>query len=33
MFPKKYNDNLVRGLYANLTDDFAKTKSPAFGQA
>lgn len=32
IFPEKYNDNLMREFYANLTDDFAKTESPAFGQ-
>ncbi|KAI5653589.1 hypothetical protein M9H77_30776 [Catharanthus roseus] len=32
LFAKKYNENLVKEVYANLSEDFGNTESQAYGQ-
>ncbi|KAI5653486.1 hypothetical protein M9H77_30673 [Catharanthus roseus] len=32
LFPKQYNENLIKEFYANLTEEFCNPKSLAYGQ-
>ncbi|KAI5649718.1 hypothetical protein M9H77_35723 [Catharanthus roseus] len=33
LFAEQYNENLVKGFYANLAEEFGNPESPAYGQA